>query len=55
MHSKELIERLYQLYDTTNKGYGLIAQELGMSRYTVGWYIRKRRKANEKTATTNEQ
>lgn len=52
VHSAALIQKIYELYDTTEKGYGLIAKELGMSRSTVQWYIIKRKKENaaEKSA-----
>lgn len=42
-YSRELIQRIYELYDTTDMGYDLIARELHVSKSMVAYYIRKRR------------
>lgn len=53
VHSAETVQKIYELYDSTPMGYGLIAKELGMSRSTVQWYIAKRNKAKENPPLSN--
>lgn len=55
-YSAETIQRIYELYDTTEKGAGLIGVELGIPRNTVYWYLMKRKKAQRiENPDANEQ